>query len=264
MTTDSPVTLVMQLYGPMQSWGFSSRWSDRDTGSEPSKSGVVGILAAALGRSRDEPVDDLAALRMAVRVDREGVPAIDFQTAGGGASSFGIAKAGDRATNVKDQWARLESGEPLRRKGAAISDRHHLQDAAFLVAMEGNDHKLIEALNAALRSPVYPIGLGRRNYVPSVPVFLPKEQGILHLSADEVLATHPWLPEANLGIANGWPRVQNLSTITEVPGYDAHATRMDQPIGAAFATREFGPRGVKFGQVPMPSKKSEEVDNDHR
>lgn len=76
-------TLLMRLHGPLQSWGTTSRFDERDTQLEPSKSGVVGLLCAALGRDRAEPVDDLAALRMGVRVDREGVPMRDYQTATG-------------------------------------------------------------------------------------------------------------------------------------------------------------------------------------
>jgi len=75
-------TLLLRLAGPMQSWGTQSRFDHRDTGLEPSKSGVVGLLCAALGRPRAADGSDLAALRMGVRVDREGVLKVDYQTAG--------------------------------------------------------------------------------------------------------------------------------------------------------------------------------------
>ena len=55
-------TLLMRLAGPMQSWGTQSQFRERDTGLEPSKSGVIGLLCAALGRPREESVADLAAL----------------------------------------------------------------------------------------------------------------------------------------------------------------------------------------------------------
>src|SRR3990172_4719032 len=45
-------TLLLRLVGPMQSWGTTSRFDQRDTGKEPSKSGVIGLLAAALGIDR--------------------------------------------------------------------------------------------------------------------------------------------------------------------------------------------------------------------
>ena len=38
--------LLLRLSGPMQSWGVQSRFTVRDTGLEPSKSGVVGLIAA--------------------------------------------------------------------------------------------------------------------------------------------------------------------------------------------------------------------------
>src|SRR5262245_44963159 len=75
--------LLLRLAGPMQSWGTQSRFSVRDTGLEPSKSGVVGLLCAALGRKRHEPLDDLARLQMGVRADRPGRVARDYHTAGG-------------------------------------------------------------------------------------------------------------------------------------------------------------------------------------
>jgi CRISPR-associated Cas5-like protein len=67
----------------MQSWGTTSRFDERDTQLEPSNSGVLGLICAALGRDRAEDVSDLAQLRMGVRLDREGVPMRDYQTAGG-------------------------------------------------------------------------------------------------------------------------------------------------------------------------------------
>ena len=75
-------TLLLKLVAPMQSWGVQSNFTHRDTGFEPSKSGVIGLICAALGRDRAEPVDDLAALKMGVRVDRQGVVLKDYHTAG--------------------------------------------------------------------------------------------------------------------------------------------------------------------------------------
>src|SRR5690606_40565014 len=74
-------TLRMRFAGPMQSWGTRSRFDHRDTEVAPSKSGVIGLVAAALGRHRDEPIGDLASLRLGVRLDREGVLMRDYHTA---------------------------------------------------------------------------------------------------------------------------------------------------------------------------------------
>ena len=62
-------TLLLRLQGPMQSWGTTSRFDERDTQLEPSKSGVLGLVCAAIGRdrqggrsmvTRDEPDLDAA------------------------------------------------------------------------------------------------------------------------------------------------------------------------------------------------------------
>ena len=59
-------TLLLRLQGPMQSWGTTSRFDERDTQLEPSKSGVLGLICAALGRDRKEDIQDLADLRRLV------------------------------------------------------------------------------------------------------------------------------------------------------------------------------------------------------
>src|SRR5699024_9602305 len=54
----------------------------------PTKTGVIGLVANALGRSRTDDVSDLTGLLYAVRVDREGTLERDYQTAGNGAMSL--------------------------------------------------------------------------------------------------------------------------------------------------------------------------------
>ena len=63
--------LALMLDAPLQSWGFASRFQRRTTGSHPTKSGVVGLLCAALGLAKGsdeerEWLPRLAALRMTV------------------------------------------------------------------------------------------------------------------------------------------------------------------------------------------------------
>jgi len=110
-------TLLLRLTGPMQSWGLQSRFTVRDTAREPTKSGVIGLVCAALGRQREAPVDDLGQLQMGVRVDREGTLARDYQTAGGArhGESYGVATVDNK------------------KPGTVISNRYYLADADFLV-----------------------------------------------------------------------------------------------------------------------------------
>ncbi|MET8679990.1 type I-E CRISPR-associated protein Cas5/CasD [Streptomyces sp. NPDC004647] len=76
--------LLTRLAAPLQSWGVLARFDRRDTLTRPTKSGVLGMCAAALGMDRTDPVDHLAQIRFATRADRPGTPVSDYHTAGGG------------------------------------------------------------------------------------------------------------------------------------------------------------------------------------
>lgn len=127
-------TLLLKLSGPLQSWGTDSRYSTRDTSPHPSKSGVVGLIAAAMGRRRSDPVEDLASLRFGVRIDQPGSMAKDFQTA--------------------IDW---RTGKPQ-----PLISRYYLADAVFVAAIEGPE-SVLEGIESALRSPRFPLYLGRRS-----------------------------------------------------------------------------------------------------
>ena len=43
-------TLLLRLAAPLQAWGADSKFETRKTAREPTKSGVIGLLAAALGQ----------------------------------------------------------------------------------------------------------------------------------------------------------------------------------------------------------------------
>jgi len=218
--------LLLRLCGPMQSWGVQSRFTVRDTGLEPSKSGVVGLLCAALGRRRDEPVADLAALTMGVRVDQEGEMARDYQTAGKG----GILKA---------------SGQ-VERKNLVVSTRYYLADARFLVGLEGDDLDLLTRLHAALCDPVWPLYLGRKAFVPGEPVWL--EDGLLpDTGLRTALETYPWL-----GPEDKKPEAQVRLVLEDRNGPEV---RPDQPL--SFAERRFAPRRVRTEFIPAPPMKEE-------
>jgi len=51
--------LLLNFSAPLQAWGASSRFNYRDTRREPTKSGIIGLLAAAQGRSRSADLADL-------------------------------------------------------------------------------------------------------------------------------------------------------------------------------------------------------------
>ena len=134
-------TLLLRLAGPLQAWGTRSRYTRRDTETAPTKSGVLGMLAAASGHRRTDPLpDDLLCLRFGVRIDQPGQSIRDFQT------------------------ARRNDGTAL-----PLSNRRYLGDAVFLAALDG-DRAFLEGLRDHLIRPVYPLFLGRRSCPPAGPM----------------------------------------------------------------------------------------------
>jgi CRISPR system Cascade subunit CasD len=235
-------TLLMRLAGPMQSWGTASHFDNRDTLREPTKSGVVGILAASLGREREEDVSDLARLWLGVRADQEGEIRYDYQT----------VRAARRDEVTRTQIVTRGGAS----QGSTISKRYYLQDAVFLVGLEGNDVAFLHTLDAALRAPVFPIGLGRRGYVPSCPVTFPGSGVREGMDLQTALEQEPW-PVADLSRRVLWRAERQrpqCRLVLEADETSSITTRNDQPIGAAFSTRVFGPRPIRYAEVTPPMK----------
>jgi CRISPR system Cascade subunit CasD len=198
--------LLLRLCAPMQAWGIQSRFGVRDTAREPSKSGVIGLLAATQGRPRDAAIDDLAVLRMGVRVDREGTLLRDYHTA----QDVYRAKGGIKPTE--------------------LSTRYYLSDACFLVGLEGGVTLLTE-LHAALRDPVWSLYLGRRAFTPGEPPWL--ADGLREGDLLETLATYPWL--------KGEPKTSPLVRMV-IEDRSGDEVRPDQPL--SFAPHRYAPRRV--------------------
>lgn len=217
-------TLLLRLEGPMQSWGTTSRFDQRDTGKEPSKSGVIGLLAAALGYDREnwENVEPLTKLKMGVRHDRPGVLKRDYQTAGCASTDTIIKASGEQSTD------------------GVVSGRFYLSDACFLVGFEGLDSNLLQQAQDALLNPKWPLALGRKSYVPAEPVWLPmgfrKDENL-----KEALMKYPW-------IARGDAPHQLLFSF-ESADFSGRMV-MDQPL-SNFIERRFGARFVVSERLPF-------------
>ena len=75
-------TILLKFAGSMQSWGTDSHFETRHTDLYPSKSGVLGLVAAALGwRRNDERIEELNRICFAVRVDQPGTMLMDYHVA---------------------------------------------------------------------------------------------------------------------------------------------------------------------------------------
>jgi len=223
-------TLLLRLAGPMQSWGTTSRFDQRDTGKEPSKSGIIGILAAALGIERENWIDlePLTRLSMGVRHDRPGVPKRDYQTAGCATTD----------TIIKADGTPSKDGVP--------SQRDYLADAAFLVGLECEDRFLLERIYFALHNPMWPLALGRKSYVPSEPIWI--ENGLLDAPLREALAQWPWI-----GSIRKWEAPPEQILVSFESDNESGVLKMDQPL-SSFAERRFGTRFVRSELIDLPQE----------
>ncbi|GAA2689096.1 MULTISPECIES: type I-E CRISPR-associated protein Cas5/CasD [Actinosynnema] len=204
-------TLLLRLGAPLQSWGTSSRFVRRNTDRAPSRSGVLGLLAAAQGRLRTDPLGELLGLRVGVRVDQPGRLERDFQT----------ARTRDGATSMP------------------LSYRFYLADAVFAVAVEG-DRALLEALREVLRRPVFPLFLGRRSCPPAGKLL----HGIHDESLVDCLERHPWLASPWVQRNHRAPTV-DLDVVTDCAAEEPGAELVrDEPLSFDPRHRRYGWRSV--------------------
>jgi CRISPR system Cascade subunit CasD len=207
----------------MQSWGTTSRFDRRDTGKEPSKSGVIGLLAAALGIDRENwsDLEPLTHMSMGVRHDRPGVPKRDYQT----------------AQNVI-------SADHSKIHETAVTTRDYIADAVFLVGLEGDDRALLAKCHAKLRDPVWPLALGRKSYVPSEPIWI--ENGVQDVPLKDALARWPWI-----ATPRRWEDLPEKLLVSFESGDGSGVLKMDQPL-SSFFERRFGARFVISEWTPFP------------
>ncbi|WP_238005893.1 type I-E CRISPR-associated protein Cas5/CasD [Dactylosporangium sp. AC04546] len=214
--------LLLQLAGPMQAWGASSRFARRSTEVAPTKSGVIGLLAAAKGIRRTEPLTELLGLEFGVRLDQPGQVLRDFHT------------------------AHTADG-----KSAPLTHRFYLADAAFLAAVSG-DRNLLTGLDEALRRPHFPLYLGRRSCPPARSVTL----GVHDQSLDDALSGWPWL--AADWHRRKAARTVRLEIIRDArPGEPVAETIHDEPLSFDPAHRQHTWRAVHRSHVTISNDLTE-------
>jgi CRISPR system Cascade subunit CasD len=222
--------LTLRLAGPLQSWGTAARFTRRTTEPAPTKSGVIGMLAAAQGieRGDDEVLARLGALRFGVRIDQPGTRVRDFQTA----------------------------HHAVTGKSMPLSERFYLADAVFVAALEG-DSALIGELHAALRAPVYPPYLGRRSCPPARPV----ELGVHHdIEFHQALQDEPWQAAPWYRKLRRSDTTVSLIVLREARPGEHHAdVQRDQPLSFAAEHRRHALRTVISTTVDVPNPRAAAV-----
>lgn len=233
--------LLMCFDAPMQSWGTTSRFTHRDTALEPTKSGVIGLLAAALGLPRDHgDIERLGReLKLSVRVDREGLLERDYHT----------------VQNVPNTDASNTQ--------TVVTNRYYLADALFLVGVEGSRSD-IDAIHAAVQHPNWPIHFGRKAFVPARPLVHPTGAtglltggGITEEPLTDAMRGHPWLEDRLRERRRELKKIDDgqsvpLRLVTDCPpGHPEAELRHDRPISFERGNRRYGNRTIHIDYVPL-------------
>jgi len=243
--TDQAV-LLLRLAAPLQSWGTRSQFNRRDTASEPTKSGITGLLAAALGRERGAPIDDLTSLRLGVRTDQPGSLLRDYHTA----ADYHGNPLPAAQTNKKGQQKPTSPA-----KYTQVTQRYYLQDALFLAACHG-PRPLLEQLHESLRAPAFPLALGRRSCPPTGPVTL----GVHDIDGQSdplthILSTQRWRAgqpalERHRRTAGAPERIDLAATIESSEG---DHTVTDVPVSFHPLRRRLTARRVNYTPLTVPT-----------
>ncbi len=204
-------TLLLRLSAPLQSWGSGSLFDVRETDHMPTKSGVIGMLAAALGRRRDAPLEDLSRLLFGIRIDQQGSKIDDFQ----------ITQMGGRLN-------------------ANLSHRAYLCDAIFLAGLSCEDSRYLEDLREALLHPRFSLFLGRRSCPPTQPLVLGIRKKDLYTALhDEEWQVPDWRRRSLFGLS------ESLRLRIVIDDMKGSGIKKDVPMSFSHTGREYGYRYVK-------------------
>jgi len=240
--TEAGHVLVLRLAGPMQSWGSTGEFNRRDTDDQPTKSGVVGLLAAAQGRRRSDAIEDLVGLRMAVRIDQPGTMLRDYHTVSNYTGQAHLTATVNR------------SGQQVRRADNAknktlVTKRFYLQDAVFVAAVAG-ETDLLWTLAGAVQRPTFPLALGRRSCVPTQPLLVRCEGGDLWPGPlSDVVGAVPWQAGPAARARTKDPLV-SLPVVMDDPA--GAETRTDVPASYHPLRRGMSSRRVAHTWVSLP------------
>jgi CRISPR system Cascade subunit CasD len=163
--------LVFQLYGAMAAWGDIAVGEQRPTTSQPSKSAILGLIAAALGIRRDEDDKHTAlaeAYGFAVRVDGAGVMLRDYHT----------TQEAKNTKRLKHLYTRRDELADKDNTGTILSSRDYRCDGVYTVCLwEIGEQKeqtekppSLTELRDALCKPKFTLYLGRKSCPLALPV----------------------------------------------------------------------------------------------
>jgi CRISPR system Cascade subunit CasD len=244
--------LLCTVYAPLVSWGDIAVGESRGSWDRPSRSAVLGLVAGALGLTRDDqPSHDAldGGYGVAVRVDAAGTSMLDYHTAQSVAA--GIVKK--RAPRTRAQL--LEAGPPE----TILSRRAYRQDALTTVAVwaRAGAHWPLESLADALRRPVFVPYAGRKSNpfgLPLNPIVVEAESLAGALARRD--ARPPGLDGWRRGLqpAGGWGLEVAHDPCDGFPSGLQRVQRVVRRDAAAHRRRwQFAERVVEIGLMQVPN-----------
>jgi CRISPR system Cascade subunit CasD len=239
--------LPLLLDGPLQSWGFGSRFQRRTTGLHPTKSGVIGLISAAMGlakgsREEAERLPRLAALKMtSIAIPRrDKVPGVGLPVRR--IEDFHTVLDTRRASGALD-------------KDAVVTHRQYLLEARFGIILQG-ERPVLDRVATALRDPAWGVWLGRKSCIPAAPVLA--EPG---LCPSQNAAWRALLRACQLEEA---APMERFTAVTEVEAFDEGTDSWsDQPVSFGDGTssgpdkRRFAARRIRLVPARIDDRRSQ-------
>ncbi|HHY09203.1 MAG TPA: type I-E CRISPR-associated protein Cas5/CasD [Firmicutes bacterium] len=226
-------TILLKFAGPLQSWGTGSQFENRSTDRYPSKSAVIGLLAASLGYSRDDKrIARFNLLDFAVRVDQPGELLTDYHTA-----------------------QKLKPNGQVDR--VYVTNRQYLQDAVFVVALGSDRDDWMAEIEHGLKRPRFQPFLGRRSNPLTADFFIgTKKQDVITCLRDLEWQAAAWYKRKN-----GNNAVLSIYADAHLIEKSPKQMVRDEVISFSQRERRHGYRAVARKNIAlMPSKVKETHD----
>lgn len=218
-------TIVLKLAGPLQSWGTDSHFETRKTDRYPSKSAVIGLIAASFGYRRDDDTQimRLNELDFAVRIDQQGKLLRDYHTA-----------------------VKYKPDGSFER--TYVTNRYYLQDAVFVVAIGHEDEAFMNRVEDALMYPYFQPFMGRR----SLPLPADFIVSVTNASVIDSIRKVPWQAGPWYQKKHNQNRKLDIYADTDLIALNPQITRQDRVISFSQKERKFGFRTEAHLELLLP------------
>jgi CRISPR system Cascade subunit CasD len=209
----SKVCLALLLDAPMQSWGFASRFTRRTTALHPTRSGVFGMIAAALGIDKQSTNETETLARFAaIRVTVVTLPRQDYR---------GRDRLIQRLEDYHTVTGIRRASGKVEDDATVLTNRHYLLDARFGVILEG-DPSLLGEIEEALINPKWGLWFGRKCCLPATPV----------LAAKRSERSEAWRTLLQRAGYSGDETLEHFDHVIEVAAAESGAEPLeDMPVG---------------------------------